>query len=365
MGTLRDGTNTHSEAGGSAARKADGDVSRRDALRLGAFGAAGLMMTSALGACAASGSRSSSGAAAMSGGRTGSGGERKRLLRLAHLTDFHIQPERGATEGVAACLRHAQSMKDPPQVIVTGGDLIMDGYDAEFDRTKRQWEIWQKVLKDECSLPIVHTLGNHDIWGWHKKRSKTSGSEAKWGKRWACEMVERDEAWYAADVGDHVRLVILDSVQPHPTVEYGYAAYCDEAQWNWLQRTLANTGPEKHVIVVSHIPIVSTTAMVDAKQQGVRTEDLKIGRNLMHADASRLVSLFKSRGNVRACLSGHMHLIDRVEMNAITYLCNGAVCGGWWKGPNQDCRAGYAIVDLFNDGGVERQYVTYDWAYRV
>lgn len=333
--------------------------SRREALRLGAIGAAGLAAAGSLGACATGAKGTSVGQGTASGKARG----RQRVLRLAHLTDWHIQPERDGYKGVAECLRHVQAMKDPPQLIVSGGDLIMDGYDAGFDRTKLQWELWSKVLRDECSIPVVHTLGNHDIWGWNKERSKTSGNEAKWGKRWACEMVERDTGWYAADMGN-VRLVILDSVQPHPTAKFGYAGYCDEAQYDWLERTLADTGADKHVIVVSHIPIISTTVLTD-QEKGVRSEDLKVGRNILHADASRLVKLFRSRGNVRACLSGHMHLIDRVDMNGITYLCNGAVCGGWWKGPNDDCEAGYAIVDLFDDGGVERTYVTYGWQYRA
>lgn len=340
-------------------RERDSLYSRREALRLGAIGAAGLAVVGSLGACAGGGTASTGGpGAAISAAR-----KPRRVLRLAHLTDWHIQPELDAYKGVAACMRHVQSMKDPPQLIVSGGDLIMDGYDAGFDRTRLQWELWSKVLRDECSIPVVHTLGNHDIWGWHKERSKTSGSEAKWGKRWACEMVERDTPWYAADMGN-VRLVILDSVQPHPTAQFGYAAFCDDAQYDWLERTLQETGADRHVVVVSHIPIISTTVLTDG-EKGVRPEDLRVGRSVLHADASRLVKLFRSRGNVRACLSGHMHLIDRVDMNGITYLCNGAVCGAWWKGPNDDCEAGYAIVDLFEDGSVERSYVTYGWQYRT
>src|SRR5690606_10418224 len=45
----------------------------------------------------------------------------KRLLRLAHLTDVHVQPELNAERGMAACLHHAQSLADPPQLILTGG----------------------------------------------------------------------------------------------------------------------------------------------------------------------------------------------------------------------------------------------------
>lgn len=337
--------------------------SRRDALKLSAGTLAMLGMGSGaallggIGGCAHNQHQNH----ANSAGGPATSSRRTRLLRIAHLTDTHIQPERKAYDGVTACLKHAQSHK--PDVIVTGGDLIMDAYEADFDRTRTQWDLWQRVLNDHCSTPVLHTLGNHDIWGWNKSKSKTTGSESQWGKRWACEMVGRDLPWYAADVAG-VRIVILDSTQPDPENASGYIAYCDDAQFYWLKSMIESTPATTPVVVVSHIPIVSTTAMLDDKSL-IRTDDHRIGRNVMHADATRLVELFRSRGNVRACLSGHMHLLDRVEMHGITYLCNGAVSGGWWSGPNQDVHAGYALVDLFSDGSVERSYITYGWAYQA
>ena len=48
-------------------------------------------------------------------------GGRKRTLRLAHMTDMHVQPELSAGEGMAAALKHVQSIPDPPELIFTGG----------------------------------------------------------------------------------------------------------------------------------------------------------------------------------------------------------------------------------------------------
>ena len=60
-------------------------------------------------------------------------------------SDAHIQPERSAFDGVRTCLEHCQSHKDKPDILVTGGDMIMDAYDQGFDRTKAQWELWTRV----------------------------------------------------------------------------------------------------------------------------------------------------------------------------------------------------------------------------
>ena len=43
-------------------------------------------------------------------------------------------------------------------------------------------------------------------------------------------------------------------------------------------------------------------------------------------------------------------------------MCGGAVCGAWWKGSRfNECEPGYSLIDLYDDGSVERQYVAYGW----
>ncbi|MCA9285344.1 MAG: hypothetical protein KDA22_09030 [Phycisphaerales bacterium] len=65
-------------------------------------------------------------------------------------------------------------------------------------------------------------------------------------------------------------------------------------------------------------------------------------------------------------LRGHMHRIDRVEVDGVTYICDGAVSGNWWKGgPGQRdgswAREGYGIVDLNLDGTFAHEYVEFGW----
>lgn len=281
---------------------------------------------------------------------------RKRVLRIAHLTDIHVQPERKANEGMAACLRHVAAQKDKPELILTGGDLVMDAFDQDEARTKLQWEIFTKVLKDECGIPVKHTLGNHDIWGWNKKKSKTTGDEAKWGKKWACELLALERAYHSYDrAGWHI--VHLDSVSPDGE---GYCADLGEEQRDWLARDLAATPATTPVLIISHIPIVTICPAITEKPDP-NLKDHKVSGGLMHRDARTLMRLFLKHRNVKVCLSGHLHLNERIEFNGVTYLCNGAVSGAWWKGRNQETDAGYAVVDLYDDGTFENNYVNYGW----
>lgn len=278
-----------------------------------------------------------------------------RVLRIAHLTDIHVQPERKAGEGLAACLHHVQSLKDKPDVIFTGGDLIMDSLGADEARVRTQWDVFTKVLRAECALPVEHCIGNHDVWGLKKQDSKTTGSERLYGKKWVLEVLGLTGRYRSFDrAGWHV--VVLDSTF---AVENGYTAKLDEEQFEWLQSDLQNADARKPVLFLSHIPILSASAYLDGDNE--KTGDWVVPGAWMHIDARRIKDLFLKHPNVKLCLSGHIHLVDRVDYLGVSYLCNGAVCGGWWKGPYQECEPGYAVVDLYADGSFEHQYIQYGW----
>jgi hypothetical protein len=91
------------------------------------------------------------------------------------------------------------------------------------------------------------------------------------------------------------------------------------------------------------------------------TTGIQVPGKFMHVDGDRFQNLFVRRRNIKACASGHMHLVEQLDYQGVRYLCNGAVSAGWWKGRNRDTDFGYAVVDLFDDGTVERRYVPYGW----
>jgi len=294
----------------------------------------------------------------------GSTSQRKRVLRVAHLTDTHVQPERSAAEGLAACLRHVQSQPDKPDIIFTGGDHIMDSMSKDLARTQLQWDVWRTVCKAECSLPIFSAIGNHDIWGWNKPGSKTSGDEPRWGKRWVADTLGLERTYHSFDRGGW-HFVFLDSVQPEndPATKQQYVGGLDDAQFDWLQQDLLATATTTPVMLVSHIPIYSVAVLNgDAKDD---TGAIRIPKGGMFLDYKRMKTLFRKHRNVKLAVSGHLHLNERIDYAGMTYICNGAVSGGWWKGPHIDeCDAGYAMINLYDDGTFDNEYVTYGWQYR-
>lgn len=278
---------------------------------------------------------------------------RRRKLRIAHLTDIHVLPEKGAPKGMEAALEHAQGQKDKPQMIVTGGDLIMDSWAVDKDRTAAQWAVYNDVMKANLELPIAQTVGNHDIWGWGDPAKFSS--ESKYGKKWVCELFEQEKPYRSFDkAGWHI--ILLDSTYHEGN---GYKARLDEEQFAWLENDLKNTPSKTPILVVSHIPIIGVCSMFDGDNE--KTGNWVIPGSWVHIDARRIKDLFKKYPNVKLCVSGHEHLIDQVVYNGVTYFCNGAVCGAWWDGDYHECTYGYALIDLYDDGTFENRYVPYGW----
>jgi 3',5'-cyclic AMP phosphodiesterase CpdA len=281
--------------------------------------------------------------------------DKKRVLRVAHLTDTHIQPELRAGEGVAACLSHVNGLKDKPELILTGGDHIMDAFAHKRDRTTLQWDLWKKTLQAGNSIPTTGCIGNHDIWGWSKKKSETTGDERDYGKKWAVEALGISNRFYSFDKAGW-RFIALDSIQPGAK-EGTYSAYLDEEQSAWLKKELAAaTTP---VLIWSHAPIVSAMPLLRKRQ--LATGDVSVSSGSCHTDAGELVDLFAKHPNVKACLSGHLHQVDHVRIKGVNFHCNGAVSGNWWRGKHDGFDEGYTIVDLFDDGSYTSEYVAYGW----
>jgi 3',5'-cyclic AMP phosphodiesterase CpdA len=224
----------------------------------------------------------------------------------------------------------------------------MDALVTPLPDVKRQWEAYHRVLRDHCSAPLLHCIGNHDVFGWGTAQRHPDG------KKMAREQMGLRSPYYAFE-RDEWRFIVLDSTHWAPERPSGYVARIDEQQMTWLMRELAAT--EKWVCLISHIPIFSPCTFFDGPNE--QSGDWLVPGEWMHLDARRLKTTFAAFPRVRACLSGHIHLVDQVEYLGVNYFCNGAVCGDYWKGRIQEFAPGYALFEFFPDGTVRRSMAAY------
>ncbi|MHC5145353.1 MAG: metallophosphoesterase family protein, partial [Planctomycetota bacterium] len=280
--------------------------------------------------------------------------DRKRTLRLAHMTDIHLNEERNAERGFQAALEHIHNLDDPPELIVTGGDLIMDALDKDAQAAHAQWDLFDAVLSRHCQIPVKHCLGNHDGWGLYLDESSRKGEDPSMDM--AIERLGLPGRYYSYEVGGW-KFIHLDSTRMQ-TQKKSYLAKLDDEQYEWLNQQLASSDG-RPVVIISHIPIVSATVFL--YEDTAKETELIVPGACMHLDSGGLLGMFKDRPNVKLALSGHMHLIDRVDIRQTSFICDGAVSGSWWQGDYHGFEEGYGLIDLYDDGSFEHQYVAYNW----
>ena len=276
---------------------------------------------------------------------------KKNRFRAAFISDIHIKTLDVAEAGMRKALQTINQSDKKPDFIINGGDSIMDALAVSKEKTKAQWDLFFNILQAENKLPVKHCMGNHDIWGWQLKEDVKS--DPLYGKNWWLQLTGNTKSYYSF-THQNWHFIVLDSTQEN---NGGYIALLDAEQFNWLGAEL-ESNKDKHICIVSHIPIVSFCSAMFFKDM-LPNGDWKLSRALLHTDARMIKDLFRKYPNIRCCLSGHIHLQDEVTYLGIQYFCNGAVSGNWWKGAFQDFAPAYALFDFHQDGTVERTMVEY------
>ena len=270
------------------------------------------------------------------------------VLRVAHITDVHLKNDFGAPAKFAKCLHHVQQQTPKVDLILNGGDIVFDMNKENISTIDAQWKLYNDLIKSDNNLPIRYCLGNHDIW-W----SENNKGQAVYGKQYSLDQLQMPKPYYSFEKAGW-KFIVLDSV--HLDIDNTwYIGKLGEEQFTWLENELNNTSANVPVLVLSHIPILTATLMVE---DNIVNKWEMLGGD-MHTDTSKIINLFYQHPNVKLCLSGHIHLRDRVEYNNVTYICNGAVSGAWWEGNRRQTAPGYGVLDLFADGSFQERYVNY------
>lgn len=276
--------------------------------------------------------------------------ENPRSFQFAYLTDIHVQPERGAADGLTKCIAAVNALDHRPDFTLTGGDLIMDALDVDSGRLRVQWKLFKERWK-AVELPSHHTIGNHDVGGWSAK-SLIAAGDADYGKKYFAEHLGSGKTFRSFDhQGWH--LILLDSIGQNPETR-DYFGWIDEAQMEWLKNDLVALRKGTPVVIVTHIPLFSAWGQMNADPR--KGENPKALVNNAH-----VVRKLFAWHNIKLVLSGHGHILERIEFGGVTYIQGGAVCGMWWKGPVFGNPEGFAVVTCHDDGTFDFNYRGYGW----
>lgn len=275
-------------------------------------------------------------------------------FRIAHLTDIHVQPELRADEGFRKCLAAVHDLKPRPDLILTGGDLVMDTLGQDETRARQLFDLYTALCRDS-DIPIRQCIGNHDVFGWGGPRKVTT-DHPLYGKKMVQERLELPRTTYSFDhKGWH--FCVVDDIRPLKDNAEGYEAGVSEEDLAWLADDLKAAG-DRPKVLVTHIPIVSV--VVFRAVNAAADPKINVSKSMICQNPGPILTLLREH-KVSLVLAGHLHDNEVIRYEHTTHVGEGAVSGGWWKGPHRLSPEGFGVVDLRPDGSFDHRYHTFGW----
>jgi Icc protein len=280
-------------------------------------------------------------------------------FRVIFATDSHLMIDNHlrSEDGLVAALAAIESVKPKPDLILFGGDLTHESPDLDFPAAEQLIDRFLKIWKDHTDLPTFFTFGNHDLVG--TKNASVNRDDPRFGKGLYRMRLALEHSFYAFRKGGW-RFIVLDDVVPES--DGSYIGEFAREQLEFLRSELS-TDSQMPTILCGHIPSVSVLTNL-----GVCGETKTVGANietptsLLTHNASDLHNvLSETKANVKLVLAGHLHHLEEIRIDGISYINGGAVCGNWWKGAQKGCPEGFMILDLNTENLVSAEYQPYGW----
>jgi 3',5'-cyclic AMP phosphodiesterase CpdA len=235
-------------------------------------------------------------------------------------------------------LRYIRLTNPDISLYLNGGGTVYTprGEAVPRERIEEEWRLWKECIAAEVpDVTMMSCLGDDDL------RWAGEAEDPLRGKPYVQRQLETPSTYYSFTRNGWL-FCMLDS--NHANGSLG------EEQMAWLKTELEHSR-NLPVLVVSHYPLVAFSTIPD--------------RSGIHQDWEEIIALFNANPNVKLCLSGHTHLLDRVWYNGVKYCCNGSASGYWWeagddgKSSYKQTPPGYALVDLFADGRSRCEYIPF------
>ena len=201
-------------------------------------------------------------------------------MLIVQISDLHITPPLKKAYGVAPtsdnlslCVDHINQLNPIPELVLVTGDICNE---HSFDEL-----VQAKHLLDQLNMPYFVMPGNHDV-----RESLTTVFGTK-----HCPVTQnQDSSSFINYVIDHseLRFVTVDS-----TIEGKSGGEICKNRLAWLKARLDEDTKKPTVIIMHHPPIKLGVFETDV--------DVFIG-------ADELGKLLQNYSNIKAILSGHVHL---------------------------------------------------------
>ena len=264
------------------------------------------------------------------------------------MTDIHLKPELGAPDGFQMAIDTVNKMK--PDFVITGGDLIDDALYSSYERADSLYKLYNKMAKG-FTMPLYNTMGNHEIYGYNAK-PEVDPAHPEYGE----QMFENriGKRYYSFDhKGWH--FMILDGIEKREGDRGGYIGKVDDAQLSWIKEDLGKLDSVTPIVVVTHIPLISIFPQISNGPLYAENHSTLV------TNQREVLAPFR-RMNLKLVLQGHLHGLEDLNLMGQThFITGGAVCGRWWKTPDDsELQEGFVRIEVKGDD-FDWEYVDYGW----
>ena len=267
------------------------------------------------------------------------------VFRIVFFTDVHGRTEWGVPEALSNAA--AAIAREKPDVVIGGGDYITDGFQSAAATVEPRWKVVTDFL-DELPRPLELAIGNHDLVGANPEDGTPVAEDPRAIFR---EKTGIQNTYRSFDAGGY-HFILLDPVDVTRD-EIQYRGFIPPEQMTWLKEDLARTRMTMPVVLVTHMPVVTT--FYQTTQGGTAAAP----QNRVVVNSKDVLDLLAGHKLVLV-LQGHLHVKEFTQSRDTTFLTGGAICGQWWRGPWQGTEEGFMVVEL-RGGAVQWRYVNYGW----
>lgn len=263
---------------------------------------------------------------------------------MVFMTDIHLQPELIAVEGFRKAIDTINKLN--PELVITGGDNIMDALNQTQSRTDSLYNLYLREVK-RLKMPVHHAIGNHEPFGL-SSQGKIDSTNALYGKR--IYQQKLGKCFYSIE-HKNWKFFVLDPI------EYNSAnkthGLIKQEQLAWIKNELAKTKKNTPIAIVLHIPLLSSISQIN----NGATAPNSVG--LVVENSKQVLDLFQDH-NLKLVLQGHLHILEDNYVKDIHFITGGAVCSGWWKGKRDGLEEGFVYL-TFEGEKFSWKYVDYGW----
>jgi 3',5'-cyclic AMP phosphodiesterase CpdA len=275
-------------------------------------------------------------------------GSSRGTVRLIFYTDVHARIEWETPRALESAVSAINARK--ADLVVTGGDLITEGFESCAKRVEPRWDTYMKMHRG-IKADVYPTIGNHDLVAANPRNGTPPAKDARAVYRTRMGL---DQTYYSFNaVGYH--FVILDSIQITGD-KLQYQGFIPSEELEWLQQDLANVSRDTPVVLATHIPLLTSF------YSATRGATFAAPKNRVVVNNRDVFEIIENH-NVILVLQGHLHVEELIKWRDTSFIVGGAICGRWWRGPWYGTEEGFNVITLTGHH-VEWEYIDYGWIAR-